>query len=319
MTKVWYLREMDPKAVVNVARQLLTLYFAPGEETAVARALYIMRKGVCSRRGKVHLSGDVWGEDMVLHNPYLRDQAPVRAVSYVELLMLRHIDLEEAIAPFPEVKAAIRKVQVKIAITRAIILIARMMQELAWSLEAEDPDAQWELTNQDLVEIVRVVLSGGSGVICKDGKAVAELVADRDQGISRHSKIRALNRSHSKSFELLTAQANQSAGTGTSPSGDGHGLPSRRTSLSYIMDDDDSSSAEDLPPVSKKATVMIRKSQDSRIGDDFDEMSSNSGSAKKRSKDSEAIRKLTQLVTNLAEKVDGLVQREQPANAHRVY
>eukprot|EP00411_Alexandrium_monilatum_P043465 CAMPEP_0175484416 /NCGR_PEP_ID=MMETSP0095-20121207/79985_1 /TAXON_ID=311494 /ORGANISM="Alexandrium monilatum, Strain CCMP3105" /LENGTH=369 /DNA_ID=CAMNT_0016786141 /DNA_START=144 /DNA_END=1250 /DNA_ORIENTATION=- len=137
LKKVWYLRAIEGQALVNIARALTADFFAPGEEVA----------------------GSVWGEDMVLSNQVLRDEAPVKAISYLEVLMLHYTDLMLAVKAFPEVCAQIQKVKVKMSVLRGVILVARAMRDVAFR---EEVDVS-EITEEVEQYIVQKVLTGSAG------------------------------------------------------------------------------------------------------------------------------------------------------------
>ncbi|CAE7702799.1 unnamed protein product, partial [Symbiodinium sp. CCMP2456] len=71
--KVPYVKAMAADALAQVARKLKPLLFAPTEAISGERCLYIIRRGVCMRGGRILVTGDVWGKDMILSNELLRD------------------------------------------------------------------------------------------------------------------------------------------------------------------------------------------------------------------------------------------------------
>mmetsp|Transcript_142885 Transcript_142885/g.456432 ORF Transcript_142885/g.456432 Transcript_142885/m.456432 type:complete len:659 (-) Transcript_142885:69-2045(-) len=121
--KVSYIRDMDKDVLVRVIRQLRPMLFAPKEAILSERTLFIVRRGICLRGGKVLASGDVWGVDMVLSNDHLRDMSTARCLCYMETLCLRYADLMYAVEPFHKERARIRWAEVKLACCRALQLI----------------------------------------------------------------------------------------------------------------------------------------------------------------------------------------------------
>merc|ERR1719399_1525812 len=106
------------------------MVFAPKEEVLNDRTLFMIRRGVCAMEGKVLVSGGIWGEDFLLANPNLRGRSKVRALNYLEVLMLSIHDLLPVVASFPEARAWLRWAQVRIAVMRAIRLIAKTVSSL---------------------------------------------------------------------------------------------------------------------------------------------------------------------------------------------
>lgn len=159
LEKVWYLREIDGQALVNIARRLQADFFAPNEEVACSRTLFILRRGICIRRSRILLKGDIWGEDMVVNNQVLRDEAPVKAISYLEVITLSYVDLVQAVKPFPEVCAQIQKIKVKIAVMRGVMLVARALRDVAFREEIDIS----EITEEVEQYVVQKVLTGNIG------------------------------------------------------------------------------------------------------------------------------------------------------------
>merc|ERR1719277_495094 len=86
--KVWYLRNMPHDIIVFMSRNLKMSAFSPNEEVFSDRTLFILRRGICALAGRILVSGQTWGEDMLLSNAYLRSRDKARSLSYSFLLML---------------------------------------------------------------------------------------------------------------------------------------------------------------------------------------------------------------------------------------
>merc|ERR1719188_2929712 len=70
--QVWYLKGMPSEVVVWAARHLTLMVYAPHEEVLPERTLFIVRHGVCASAGRILIGGDIWGQDMLISNEYLR-------------------------------------------------------------------------------------------------------------------------------------------------------------------------------------------------------------------------------------------------------
>eukprot|EP00971_Amphidinium_carterae_P319828 6357187-Amphidinium_carterae.1 len=92
-------------------------------------------------------NGDIWGEDMILSNPCLREQVRVLAVGYLEVVMLQYMDLDEALQDFPDDRKRLRTAQIKIALRHGIIKIARVLDDLEFQRGEllELTEQQWNL------------------------------------------------------------------------------------------------------------------------------------------------------------------------------
>mmetsp|Transcript_78758 Transcript_78758/g.244359 ORF Transcript_78758/g.244359 Transcript_78758/m.244359 type:complete len:192 (-) Transcript_78758:52-627(-) len=96
---------------------------------------------------------------MVLSNPVLRDEAPVKAISYLEVVMLHYTDLVQAVKSFPEVSHQVHRVRVKIAVMRGVIMVARALKDLAFREECDIS----EITEEVEQLVVQKVLAGKVG------------------------------------------------------------------------------------------------------------------------------------------------------------
>jgi potassium voltage-gated channel Eag-related subfamily H protein 7 len=130
MRKVWYLQDMSREIVVWAARHLTLMVYAPHEEVLQERTLYIVRHGVCLRGGRILVSGDIWGHDMLLSNDFLRDKSSVKVLSYLHVLKIHISDLADIVLSFPEARLQLRTAQVKMAIFRGFKLLRRELTKL---------------------------------------------------------------------------------------------------------------------------------------------------------------------------------------------
>jgi len=130
LEQIWYFKELDKEAVVGAARHLKLLLFAPTEDILGERALFIIRRGICSQRGRLLTHGETWGEDMILENEFLRHTDNAKAMSYLSVLRLRVEHLDDVIYSFPKAKEWLRVAQVRIALTRGFIKLGQALKQL---------------------------------------------------------------------------------------------------------------------------------------------------------------------------------------------
>jgi len=128
--KVPYLAHMDPDILVKVARMLNARLYAPNEVVCSERSLFIVRRGISLRKGRVLIAGDVWGADMILSNSNLQDHCPARCLSYLEVLTLRNSDLVRVVRESETEFAKLRKCHVRLAIQRGFLRLAAGIREL---------------------------------------------------------------------------------------------------------------------------------------------------------------------------------------------
>jgi len=123
LTKVALFANLSSKLVTFAAKHIVVMVYPPHEEIAHDRTLFILRRGIATRGGLVMSSGHgkgVWGEDMILTNPNLRDKTAVLAITYVEVLMLNYADLQCVYEWHPECVEEIRWEKFKMAMKKGI-------------------------------------------------------------------------------------------------------------------------------------------------------------------------------------------------------
>jgi len=128
--------------VVDVSRSLLTSLYAQSEVFGMPQALYILSRGLVSRRrakdptrtrksnglGDIHVvqtAGAVWGVDFVLVDLHLLEPAVSLALTYVEVMLLKRqtfVDLVERHHKFcPSLKDEVRRFCCWLALQRAVL------------------------------------------------------------------------------------------------------------------------------------------------------------------------------------------------------
>lgn len=130
LEKVKYLRNCGPREVADIACKLETKMFAPEETEHFEMTLCIVVRGSVWRKGRVHTRSDIWGLDMVLQNRVLRDKAPSKAMSYLQLLTLRWLDLDAVARSYQSLQRSIRVARVQFAVLRGVALISRTLKVL---------------------------------------------------------------------------------------------------------------------------------------------------------------------------------------------
>jgi len=156
--KVWYLRGMQRQIVVGIARKLSTMVYAPSEEIYSERTLFIVRRGMCIRKGRILFHGDIWGEDMLLTSEHLRDHVRVRAVRYLEILMLSFFDLDQVMQNFPEERGQMRWAQIRIATMKGFVKVARAIKDFLWQQNLDFD----KLSEKQRLYVTKQILEGYS-------------------------------------------------------------------------------------------------------------------------------------------------------------
>lgn len=128
---VWYLRDLPTPVVVELAMHFKPDLFSPYEVIMDSFNLYVIRKGVCIRRGKFLLRGSCFGEDIILATDLLKDSVCPRTMTFVEVMSLGLQELHACCLRFPDFDIALRKAQIRLAVQRAFCFDAARARWIA--------------------------------------------------------------------------------------------------------------------------------------------------------------------------------------------
>lgn len=156
ITKVWYLATMPDEVIVLMSKMLRTSVFSPQEDVVRDRTLFIVQRGLAVHGGKILISGDTWGEDLLLSNKVLRSRNYARSLSYLTVLELRIEDIVEMLRTYPETRAKLKWAQVQIAILRGVQKIAEVTRDL----EKKGNLKQDRLSEQERLDFFVDILKG---------------------------------------------------------------------------------------------------------------------------------------------------------------
>lgn len=126
---IYYMKDFKPSISVAILDYLVPAVFTPQEKLNVQDCLCVVSRGVASRVGVVKTAGTFWGEDFILSNWDLKEHKDVRALTYIEVLILSREGFFTCMEDFPEEKLMVRKAAVKMAIFRGILKYARAMKD----------------------------------------------------------------------------------------------------------------------------------------------------------------------------------------------
>ena len=177
--KVSWLKGGFPPFLAEILLALRPAVFAP-KETIDSSALHIMHTGIAIFDGRLLRAGSVWGEDMLLASPLLRQRHTARAITYLEVYFI-HRDFVLQIAL--NYVDTWRKLQRKIhfmALRRYIILISqtqRRMKNMTSWLDSciEDADGLAEGTEKRFRESVEYAkFREFQATFCNDREELAD-------------------------------------------------------------------------------------------------------------------------------------------------
>jgi len=115
---------------MGMARGVEPNTYCPKEKVGSPGSLNIVDRGSVARLGKILLSGDYWGEDIVLSSTILIEKEEGICLGFVELFTLFRETLNKVLDEFPEVATYVRSAANIIAVRRAVRLIAAECKEI---------------------------------------------------------------------------------------------------------------------------------------------------------------------------------------------
>eukprot|EP00927_Polykrikos_kofoidii_P047671 TRINITY_DN41946_c0_g1_i1.p1 TRINITY_DN41946_c0_g1~~TRINITY_DN41946_c0_g1_i1.p1 ORF type:complete len:685 (-),score=103.57 TRINITY_DN41946_c0_g1_i1:15-2039(-) len=130
MAKLTFLQDVVtndfvPAFVVDLALAMKLSVYAQSEVFGRPFVLYIMNRGVATRKQRLLRVGAVWGEDFVLSDKNLVEMSMAFAFTYVEVSHLEREDFFKAVGvheeTYPPLKITLRRAIVRLIFRRAII------------------------------------------------------------------------------------------------------------------------------------------------------------------------------------------------------
>ena len=123
LSRVWFLQECSNGFLVQLSLKIEPIVFAPGEIAPIG-PLYVVNRGLALYGGKVLGRGASWGEDVILSNAHLQRALCALAMNFLDAFRLSRDDLEDTQRSFPSEAQRIRKMAIRLALRRAVVLEA---------------------------------------------------------------------------------------------------------------------------------------------------------------------------------------------------
>ena len=127
--RVSWLRNAERSFVTSLA-MLMRPEIYPPMEMISGETFHVVVRGVVIKDMRVLCSGMIWGLDMILTNKSLRRMRPAIALTYVEVLELRRVDLLNLLARFPKARKRVRQAVIWLAFKRKFLAHAREVEML---------------------------------------------------------------------------------------------------------------------------------------------------------------------------------------------
>jgi len=121
--------ELSRDFVVGMCMLLSGKVYEPGETVAWDDQLFVVGRGVASRRGKIKTQGTFWGQDFILECIDLKDRYVGHALTFVEILILRRTAFYTLLEEFPKEERMVRHAVVRMATSRGILAAAKKIRD----------------------------------------------------------------------------------------------------------------------------------------------------------------------------------------------
>eukprot|EP00747_Dinoflagellata_sp_TGD_P043466 gnl/TRDRNA2_/TRDRNA2_142713_c3_seq1.p1 gnl/TRDRNA2_/TRDRNA2_142713_c3~~gnl/TRDRNA2_/TRDRNA2_142713_c3_seq1.p1 ORF type:complete len:310 (-),score=39.43 gnl/TRDRNA2_/TRDRNA2_142713_c3_seq1:54-983(-) len=129
--RIDYLKNLEPDVVVSLALHLGSSVFAPQEQIALHRTLFMVQRGIAARNGRVLTPGDHWGADMILNDKTLVDRSWARSLGHLEVLTLSRHGLDSCTEKFPAFATRIRWTVIRLTFMRKVIRVSEVLRRIA--------------------------------------------------------------------------------------------------------------------------------------------------------------------------------------------
>ncbi|CAK9021794.1 Potassium voltage-gated channel subfamily H member 1 (Ether-a-go-go potassium channel 1) (EAG channel 1) (EAG1) (r-eag) (Voltage-gated potassium channel subunit Kv10.1) [Durusdinium trenchii] len=113
--------------IASIAVALEHELYAP-QELIIGNELRVLTRGVVAKNSRIYTRGSVWGIDMIVRSPRLKNLGPGRALTYAQVLCLNEDALEELLQVYPDERARIRASAIWIALRRSFVKYAVQMK-----------------------------------------------------------------------------------------------------------------------------------------------------------------------------------------------
>jgi len=120
--------------ILDTSMRMEQVVRSQSEIFGVPHTMYILNRGLVSRRNRLCRSGAVWGSDFVLSDRKLLEPVDSYALTYIELTTLRRKDFLDLVSQysrsFPEIYKTVRRYCCWLAFQRAFMLEAKRRMAL---------------------------------------------------------------------------------------------------------------------------------------------------------------------------------------------
>jgi len=150
--QIWYFANLPTNSgwLIDLAQHFKAEMYSPDEYLLVKDSVTVIRRGSCVRKGRILMRDAVVGEDMILLTEILKDSSGTRTMSLCEVMTLHLDKLLQVCEKHDELNLRIRNAQIKLALWRAFIFVARKLKKrlparrasvLAWDTILGDDEA----------------------------------------------------------------------------------------------------------------------------------------------------------------------------------
>eukprot|EP00397_Hematodinium_sp_SG-2012_P010238 GEMP01010347.1.p1 GENE.GEMP01010347.1~~GEMP01010347.1.p1 ORF type:complete len:730 (+),score=112.20 GEMP01010347.1:106-2295(+) len=131
LRNIWYFKHASHEFLVQISMSMQTCMYEPRECIHLRDCLCVVSRGTVARNGKVLVSGNTWGEDIILSSAELRCKDLSNTLTYCEITYLKRAELLAAVAIFPSDAEKLRWATVRLAMCRVILGVSRELARVA--------------------------------------------------------------------------------------------------------------------------------------------------------------------------------------------
>lgn len=125
---IWYFRDVSQNVIIELADEFKANLFSPNETVHSPDSASVILRGSCLKSGRLLTRGSCYGEDMILCSQHLKDTSSPVSLSFLEVMSIHRDDLMQACEKYPEFNRRLRKAQIKLAVWRSFLFLARQMK-----------------------------------------------------------------------------------------------------------------------------------------------------------------------------------------------
>lgn len=121
--------DVEEDARVELVKAFRPVFYPACEELTIEQTVLVISRGHMFVKGMIIGRGDTWGhENILLNTESLIDYSQPKAITSLSGMTLAKVDLINVASMYPQLDQRLRKAQIKVALYRAMLLIASLVK-----------------------------------------------------------------------------------------------------------------------------------------------------------------------------------------------